>query len=149
MASPAPISGSTASRKKTATERWTPTYLISHPIKFTRMAVRALLGRKKQGVVLLIASVAGLDEVYRVSRYMLHLIMQLITDTPIWDNDEELLSYFWSDRAQMLRPELSAASMVDLIQKGEYTCGAIFLEAGEVSKVSLRGLIMILGILGR
>ncbi|PGH37066.1 hypothetical protein GX50_00049 [[Emmonsia] crescens] len=135
---------------------------ISHPIKFTRMAMRALLERKKKGVVLLIASIAGLDGVYSKPLYATskHAIVgfvksmgiaeqQLgvkvvgicpdITNTPIWDDDEELLSFYWSDRAQMLKPELVAASMVNLIQRGEYTGGTVFLETGEASSVVFKG----------
>ncbi|PGH07137.1 hypothetical protein GX51_01924 [Blastomyces parvus] len=135
---------------------------ISHPIKFTRMAVRALLGRKKQGVVLHIASIAGLYGVYSKPLYaasksaivgfvksMAAAEQQLgvkvvgicpgFTDTAIWDDDEEFLSDFHSDRAQMLRPEIIAASMVDLIQKGKYTGGTVFMETGDVSKVIYKG----------
>lgn len=39
----------------------------------------------------------------------------------------------------MLRPELIAASMMKLIQKGEYTGGTVYLETGEVSKVVYKG----------
>lgn len=42
---------------------------VTHPIKFTRMAMRALLGHKKEGVVLLISSIAGLDGVYSKPLY--------------------------------------------------------------------------------
>lgn len=37
---------------------------VNHPIKLTRIAMRALLGRDKKGVVLMIASVAGLVGFY-------------------------------------------------------------------------------------
>ncbi|EER42542.1 NAD-dependent 15-hydroxyprostaglandin dehydrogenase [Histoplasma capsulatum var. duboisii H88] len=135
---------------------------VTHPIKFTRMAMRALLGHKKEGVVLLISSIAGLDGVYSKPLYAAakHAIVGFvrsmsvaeqqfgikvvgicpgIVDTPIWNDEGELLSCYQPDRAQMLRPELIAASMMKLIQKGEYTGGTVYLETGEVSKVVYKG----------
>ncbi|KAG5299118.1 NAD-dependent 15-hydroxyprostaglandin dehydrogenase [Histoplasma capsulatum] len=135
---------------------------VTHPIKFTRMAMRALLGHKKKGVVLLISSIAGLDGVYGKPLYAAakHAIVGFvrsmsvaeqqfgikvvgicpgIVDTPIWNDEGELLSCYQPDRAQMLRPELIAASMMKLIQKGEYTGGTVYLETGEVSKVVYKG----------
>lgn len=34
---------------------------MQHPLKLTRLAIRALLGKGKKGVVLLVSSVAGLN----------------------------------------------------------------------------------------
>jgi len=42
---------------------------INHPIKLARIAMRALLGADKKGVVLMIASVAGLVGVYSSPLY--------------------------------------------------------------------------------
>ena len=42
---------------------------INHPIKVARIAMRALLGRDKKGVVLMIASMAGLMGVYPTPLY--------------------------------------------------------------------------------
>lgn len=42
---------------------------VNHPIKLTRIAMRALLGRDKKGVVLMIASVAGLAGLYASPLY--------------------------------------------------------------------------------
>ena len=41
----------------------------AHPIKFTRMAIRALLGKNKPGVVVIIASMAGLRGSYLAPIY--------------------------------------------------------------------------------
>ena len=42
---------------------------ISHPIKLARIALRALLGADKKGVVLMVASVAGLTGIYPTPLY--------------------------------------------------------------------------------
>jgi len=42
---------------------------VSHPVKMTRLAMRALAGAKKQGVVCLIASSAGIRGNYLASLY--------------------------------------------------------------------------------
>lgn len=40
-----------------------------HPIKLTRIAVRTLLGRKKKGVVLVVASLAGYQGTFAAPLY--------------------------------------------------------------------------------
>jgi NAD(P)-dependent dehydrogenase (short-subunit alcohol dehydrogenase family) len=42
---------------------------VDHPIKFTRLAMRALAGAEKQGVVVLVASTAGIRANYLASLY--------------------------------------------------------------------------------
>ena len=42
---------------------------VNHPIKLTRLAMRALLGANKKGVVCLVASTAGLGGNYLASLY--------------------------------------------------------------------------------
>ncbi len=42
---------------------------VDHPIKLTRIAIRALLARDKKGVVCLIASRAGLAGIYNCALY--------------------------------------------------------------------------------
>jgi NAD(P)-dependent dehydrogenase (short-subunit alcohol dehydrogenase family) len=42
---------------------------VNHPIKFTRLAMRGLLGKNKKGVVLLVASIAGYSKQYPAPIY--------------------------------------------------------------------------------
>ncbi|OAG43661.1 hypothetical protein AYO21_02247 [Fonsecaea monophora] len=42
---------------------------LAHPIKLTRLAIRALVGRNKKGVVCCIASIGGLDGQYAATLY--------------------------------------------------------------------------------
>lgn len=42
---------------------------VNHPIKLTRIAMRALLGKDKKGVVLIVASLAGLQGAYAAALY--------------------------------------------------------------------------------
>lgn len=42
---------------------------VNHPVKFTRLAMRALAGAEKQGVVALVASIAGIRANYLASLY--------------------------------------------------------------------------------
>lgn len=42
---------------------------VDHPIKLTRIAIQALLGKNKKGVVCILASVAGLAGTYAVPLY--------------------------------------------------------------------------------
>jgi NAD(P)-dependent dehydrogenase (short-subunit alcohol dehydrogenase family) len=42
---------------------------VNHPIKLTRIAIRALLGKDKKGVVLIVASIAGYSGQYSAPLY--------------------------------------------------------------------------------
>ncbi|KAF7557156.1 hypothetical protein G7Z17_g939 [Cylindrodendrum hubeiense] len=42
---------------------------VEHPIKLTRLAIRALLGKDKQGVVVIVASIAGYSKQYPAPIY--------------------------------------------------------------------------------
>ena len=42
---------------------------VVHPIKLTRIAIRALLGKNKKGVVLVVASLAGFQGTYSAALY--------------------------------------------------------------------------------
>ncbi|KAK2810058.1 hypothetical protein FQN50_003252 [Emmonsiellopsis sp. PD_5] len=133
---------------------------ITHPIKLTRLAIRALQGRNKRGVVLLVSSIAGLDGYYVKPLYCAtkHAIVgfvksmgfaetQLgvkvvgvcpgITDTPIWSNDLDLKNRLAKN---VLTPAHIAARMVKLIEQGEYAGGTVYVERDEKSEVVFKGL---------
>ncbi|PGH09202.1 hypothetical protein AJ79_05731 [Helicocarpus griseus UAMH5409] len=136
---------------------------ISHPLKFTRMALRALVARRKKGVVLLISSIAGLNGVYAKPLYAAtkHAIVGFvksmgaaeeqfgvkivgicpgITDTPIWDNEEEFMASLLAAGMGKVELERITEAMVNLVQKGEYTGGTVFLESAEGTNVVFEGI---------
>lgn len=41
----------------------------AHPLRLTRLAIRALAGRNKKGVVLIVASIAGIEGCYGAPLY--------------------------------------------------------------------------------
>ncbi|RFU26006.1 hypothetical protein B7463_g10331, partial [Scytalidium lignicola] len=73
---------------------------VNHPIKLTRIAMRALLSKNKKGVVLITASMAG------------------NVRTPLWTAQQKEQFHF-TDEISIL-PEDVANSMMSLIQDGKY-----------------------------
>ncbi|KAK2735050.1 hypothetical protein FQN55_002295 [Onygenales sp. PD_40] len=133
---------------------------ITHPIKLTRLAIRSLQSRNKRGVVLLVSSIAGLDGYYIKPLYCAskHAIVgfvksmgfaetQLgvkvvavcpgITDTPIWSDDPGLKHRLAKN---VLTPAHIAARMVELIERGEYAGGTVYVDREEKSEVVFKGL---------
>lgn len=65
---------------------------LNHPIKLTRLALRALLGHNKTGVVCCVASQAGLMGVYGAPLYAAtkHGVVGFIKSMGILDVDESI-----------------------------------------------------------
>ncbi|KAI9871104.1 MAG: hypothetical protein M1830_003306, partial [Pleopsidium flavum] len=133
----------------TETERYAEVDInINHPIKLTRIAIRALLGKNKKGVVLIIASLAGLVGIYSSALYSAtkHAIVGFvksmadadplegvkvvcicpgIVKTPLWtDRPEKMAQWSVSDVKSMTSEDI-AESMLDLIENGKYGGGTV------------------------
>ncbi|KAK5165701.1 uncharacterized protein LTR77_008624 [Saxophila tyrrhenica] len=119
---------------------------VDHPVKLTRVAMRALVGENKKGVVLPIASVGGLAGSYNCPLYIAtkHAIVgftksmkflekyegiKVVTicpgavDTPLWTEEKRTRSNFESIEA--LRPDDVAKAMIDLVMEGKYKSGTV------------------------
>ncbi|KAI2016410.1 hypothetical protein LOY86_005789 [Ophidiomyces ophidiicola] len=136
---------------------------VEHPLKFTRLAIRALVGMNKKGVVLLVASVAGLYGTYAVPMYCatkhaivgfvksLSLADELegikvvgicpgIVGTPLWDNRPKTMENYGAYGAiDPLTPEEVAISMGTLVQEGKHQGGTVFLHGNGRKEVVVSG----------
>ncbi|GKZ38736.1 hypothetical protein AbraIFM66950_011172 [Aspergillus brasiliensis] len=118
---------------------------LYHPIKLTRLAIRALLGRRKKGVVVITASIAGLHGHFTTPLYsagkhgLIGLIKSLAAAedeagvkvvgicpgpvrTPLMATVENRLSGT-DERPTLLEPEEIAGRMKELIEQGNYHGG--------------------------
>jgi NAD(P)-dependent dehydrogenase (short-subunit alcohol dehydrogenase family) len=126
-----------------------------HPIKLTRIAMRALLGANKKGVVALVSSGAGLGGIYLSALYCAskHAVVGLcksmgladpqegikvvcmcpgLVVTPLLtardDGKESMIGYKGegsSENAPALGPDDIAECMVRMIEEGRYSGGTI------------------------
>lgn len=131
-----------------------------HPIKLARLAFRALVGAGKKGVVLLVASNAGLISVYGSPLYVAskHAVVGLckslshadgvegvkvvcvcpgLVATPLWKTpgDDRARHYLHSEEENPINtPDEIAETMMRLVEEGKYLGGTILLKqpAGEV-----------------
>ncbi|KAI9792870.1 MAG: hypothetical protein M1835_007628 [Candelina submexicana] len=131
----------------TETERYAEVDInVNHPIKLTRIAMRALLGKDKKGVVLIIASVCGLLGTYSAPLYTatkhamvgftksmaaadrlegvkIVAICPGVVRTPLW-TEEKTSQFSVRDIPSNTTAEVADA-MVDLIQDGKYAGGTV------------------------
>ncbi|KAI9719761.1 MAG: hypothetical protein M1812_003249 [Candelaria pacifica] len=121
---------------------------VNHPIKLTRIAMRALLGKDKKGVVLIVASVAGLQGLYSTALYSAtkHAMVGFTksmaaadrlegvkvvcicpgaVETPLWTDREDKMSQFSFRDMPSNTPEEVAKAMADLVQDGQYDGGTV------------------------
>ncbi|KAK2739674.1 hypothetical protein FQN57_006508 [Myotisia sp. PD_48] len=135
---------------------------VAHPIKLTRMAIRALKARQKKGVVLVVASLAGLQGAYAVPLYVaskhavvgftksmapaeIHEGVKVVAmcpgtvDTPLWTESKEKQEIFQFEKSKKLTAEEIADSMVELVEKGDYAGGTIFAQDVGVKWVEVDG----------
>lgn len=124
---------------------------VEHPIKLTRIAMKALLGANKKGVVCLIASRAGLRGIYLSSLYCAskHAIVGFAKSMAAADGEEgvkivcicpgAVMSPLWTDRQddkmqafhvddediQSLSTAEVAETMLRMVQEGKYRGGAV------------------------
>lgn len=123
-----------------------------HPIKLTRLAFRALVGTEKKGVVLLVASTAGLVGVYGSPLYVAskHAVVGLckglshadgaegikvvcvcpgLVATPLWKTpgDERAKQYLHGDGENPINtPDEIAETMMHLVEEDKYRGGTVY-----------------------
>ncbi|EHA23702.1 hypothetical protein ASPNIDRAFT_125824, partial [Aspergillus niger ATCC 1015] len=112
----------------------------NHPIKLTRLAIRALLGKDKKGVVCLVSSIAGISASIRSPLYCAakHAIWGFVKSmapldqlegvkvtsicpgvvpTPLWDTVPGIRKQLSYDRVKHVPAEEVAEYMLELIQQ--------------------------------
>ncbi|KAI9723457.1 MAG: hypothetical protein M1828_004187 [Chrysothrix sp. TS-e1954] len=116
-----------------------------HPIKLTRVAMRALVSHNKKGVVLIVGSSSALMGIYsgplycaskhalagftksmgpadRLEGVKILLLCPGDADTPIWTPDK--IERF--GEGEKMTPDYVAQHMIKLVESGEVTGGTIF-----------------------
>ncbi|KAI9825689.1 MAG: hypothetical protein M1832_001033 [Thelocarpon impressellum] len=130
---------------------------ISHPIKLTRIAIRALLGAGKKGVVLHTASVAGIhgfyaSPLYCATKHAIVGFVKALTDadrlegvkvvavapgfvkTPLVTDRPALMYQFSISDESTIAPEEVASWMAALVEEGQYGGGTVM----EITKAGVR-----------
>ncbi|OJI81634.1 hypothetical protein ABZX51_002079 [Aspergillus tubingensis] len=121
---------------------------VNHPIKLTRLAIRALLGKDKKGVVCLVSSIAGINASIRSPLYCaskhaiwgfvksMTMLDQLegvkvtsicpgVVPTPLWDSVPGVRKHLSYDRVKHVPAAEVAEYMLELIQQGKYSGGSV------------------------
>lgn len=138
---------------------------VNHPIKLTRLAMRALLGAKKQGVVCLVASTAGIRGNYLASLYSAskHAIVGFtksmgqadpdegvrvvcvlpgLVDSPLWrSREDDMFARAKFNERQAIVPGDVAGVMVRMVEGGggEYSGGTCVLKTPLEERVVEKG----------
>lgn len=136
-----------------------------HPIKLTRLAIRALVGADKKGVVMLVASGAGLVGTYGAALYSAskHAIVGLakslghadgaegvkvvcicpaIVKTPLWEDrvDERAKDYKYGEEGSPYNtPEEVSEAMLKLVEESKYSGGTVLKKAQSGEEVVFEG----------
>lgn len=125
---------------------------VDHPMKLTRLAIRALLGAEKQGVVVLVASTAGIRANYLACLYSaskhgvvgfaksmgqadteegvrVSCVLPGLVSSPLWHDREDGLKDWakFSERKQ-LQPADIAELMVRMVESKEFEGGTCVLK---------------------
>ncbi|KAJ9662058.1 hypothetical protein H2198_001600 [Neophaeococcomyces mojaviensis] len=124
---------------------------VSHPIKLTRLAIRALVGAQKQGVVCLIASTAGIRGNYLTSLYCsskhaivgfaksmgqadpdegvrIVCVLPGLVDSPLWrDREDDMMAQHRFHERRSILPVDVALVMKKMIENKQYTGGTCVL----------------------
>ncbi|PYI09758.1 NAD(P)-binding protein [Aspergillus sclerotiicarbonarius CBS 121057] len=121
---------------------------VNHPIKFTRLAIRALLEKNKKGVVCLVSSVAGLGgslptPLYSATKHAIWGFVKAmapldalegvkitaicpgLVPTPLWNTLPEFREQYSADQVDHVSAEEVAECMLSLIEQGKYAGGAV------------------------
>lgn len=131
-----------------------------HPIKLTRIAMRSCLGANKPGVMLIVASMAGITGSYGAALYCAskHAVVGFtksmaqadidenfkivcccpgVVATPMWKGEaaKDIAAQYQYDDKNAILPEDVADAMKDMVEQAKYGGGALL----EVSKANLRG----------
>jgi len=119
---------------------------INHPLKLSRIAIRALLGKNKKGVILIAASVAGFAGAYAAPLYCTtkHAVVGFVrsmealgelegikvcavapglVQTPLWTDYPEKIKQFGYSVENSITPDEVAEGMIDLVTDGKYGSG--------------------------
>ncbi|KAK1144817.1 hypothetical protein N8T08_004829 [Aspergillus melleus] len=122
---------------------------VNHPLKLTRIAIRALLSENKKGVVLIVASMAGYQghfgaTMYCTTKHALvgftrsvgqldsHEGVKVVTicpgivDTPLWDTKPHLRKQFGYDPKLAISAQAVAESELELIESEKYKGGSVY-----------------------
>ncbi|KAI9835774.1 MAG: hypothetical protein M1819_001953 [Sarea resinae] len=119
---------------------------LVHPLKFSRMAIRALLGRNKKGVIMLVSSTSGIAGTYALPLYcatkhgLLGFVRSMVDSDPLEGVKvvavcpgltrtaiftPSMIDRFGLNETNTLEPEVVASRMVDLVELGKYEGGTI------------------------
>ncbi|KAJ4387805.1 hypothetical protein N0V93_008407 [Gnomoniopsis smithogilvyi] len=136
-----------------------------HPIKLTRLAFRALLGAEKKGVVMHVASAAGLIGSWGCALYCAskHAIVGLckslghadgsegvkvvcicpgIVKTPLWEDreDDRAKDYkYGQEGSPTITPDEVAEAMLRLVEEGKYGGGTVLHKNFSGEKIVFEG----------
>lgn len=136
-----------------------------HPIKLTRFAFRALVGAGKKGVVMLVASGAGLIGVYGSALYCAskHAIVGFckslgqadadegikvvcicpgMVATPLWEDrvDQRARDYKYNEEGHpSSTPDEIAETMMRLVEQGQYSGGTVYWKTPQRDEVAETG----------
>lgn len=142
-----------------------------HPTKLTRLAIRALLGADKKGVVVNVASAAGLVgswgcALYCASKHALvglckslgHTdgaegvkvvcICPLIVATPLWEDreDDRATDYGYGEEGTpRITPDEVADAMLRLVEEGKYAGGTVLQKTRSEESIVFEGAANTLG----
>ncbi|KAK5165009.1 hypothetical protein LTR04_001547 [Oleoguttula sp. CCFEE 6159] len=136
---------------------------VSHPIKLTRIAMRALLSKDKKGVVVITASVAGLSGIYLASLYCAtkHAIVGFVKSMGDADAEEGVkvvcicpgmvMSPLWTDRTDTRMEDFGAATIptlepadiaekiVELVVDGKHVGGTVMMKTPDAEEIVFKG----------
>jgi NAD(P)-dependent dehydrogenase (short-subunit alcohol dehydrogenase family) len=140
---------------------------VEHPIKLTRIAIKALLGADKKGVVCLVSSGAGLQAFYTATLYSTskHAVIGLAKNLGAADEEEGVkvvcicpgivTSPLWTDRGNdhwkkffeedagklgaIATPDEIAEGMLKLVEEGKYVGGTVMLKTKEMEMIVHEG----------
>jgi hypothetical protein len=124
---------------------------ISHPMKLTRIAMRAVLGKNKPGTVLIISSISGLRGNYGAPMYcatkfaMIGFVRSLaeaekreglrvmaicpgLTHTPLWSERPDTMNDFGYEPEHTMSPTDVAERMIEMCQQKSKYGGGVVLE---------------------
>ncbi|KAK3710701.1 hypothetical protein LTR37_010120 [Vermiconidia calcicola] len=136
---------------------------VDHPIKFTRLAMRALAGAEKQGVVVLVASTAGIRANYLACLYTaskhamvgfakamgqadidegvrVNAILPGLVSSPLWhDRDDNMMEWGKFDDRKQLQPSDIGDLMLRMVESKAYEGGTCVLKTPYEEKIQEEG----------
>lgn len=135
---------------------------VEHPIKLSRLAIRALAGADKKGVVLFVGSMSSLVShydcvLYTASKHAIAGVCKSLARadelegvkvvcicpgvvvTPLWEDrrDERATAYGYDDEANPKNsPDEIADAMLRLVEDGQYPGGTLLMKTSAMEKVA-------------